>query len=128
MLVQCLHKSLSPDIYYAEDNGENVLEIWSEIYLFKGKPQIISLTSQRKSTVENIIDDKSRKCCHFQKVERIHQWQLINLKATDLRDFPSELKPFTTVIPQKEQTLTFSIFNITPRKFKEMVGWLVGFV
>ena len=124
-LVQCLDdRSLSLVIREAKDNGRKALEILREHYLSKGKPRIITLytelTSLMKRDSESVTDYMIR--AETAAVSLKTSGEVISdslLIAMILKGLPTEFKPFTTVITQKDKSLNFSEFKVALRSYEE---------
>ena len=124
-LVQCLDdRSLSLVIREANNDGRKALGILREHYLSKGKPRIISLytelTSLMKRADEGVTDYMIR--AETAAVSLKNSGEVISdslLIAMILKGLPSEFKPFTTVITQKEKSLNFSEFKVALRSYEE---------
>ena len=124
-LIQCLDDhSLSLVMRDAKNNGRNALKILGEHYLSKGKPRVISLytelTSLKKTGAESVTDYiiRAETAATSLKTsgETISDSLLI---AMVLKGFPPDFKSFTTVVTQKDKTLSFSEFKVALQSFEE---------
>ena len=124
-LVQCLDdKSLSIIMRDAKDDGRKGLSMLRQHYLSRGKPRIISLytelTSLTKDAKETITDYVIRAETAYSLLkscdETVSDGLLI---AMVMKGLPPEFKPFTAVILQKEDKLTFYDFKIALKNFEE---------
>ena len=124
-LVQCLDdRSLSLAIREAKDDGRKALGILRDHYLSKGMPRIISLytelTSLMKLADESVTDYMIR--AETAAVSLKTSGEVISdslLIAMILKGLPSEFKPFTTVIMQKDKSLNFGEFKVALRSYEE---------
>lgn len=108
----------------AKNHGRKALQILREHYLSKGKPRIISLytelTSLKKSSDESVTDYILRAETAATSLKT--SGEVISdslLTAMVLKGLPAEFKPFSTVITQKDKSLTFSKFKVALRSFEE---------
>ena len=124
-LIQCLDdRSLSLLMRDAKNNGRKALKILREHYLSKGKPRVISLytelTSLKKTGAESVTDYiiRAETAATSLKTsgETISDSLLI---AMVLKGFPPDFKSFTTVVTQKDKTLSFSEFKVALQSFEE---------
>ena len=124
-IIQCLDdKSLSLIMRDAKDDGRKALAMLRKHYMSRGKPRIIALytelTSLVKNTKETVTDYLIRaenaysllKSCD----ENVSDGLLI---AMVMKGLPQEYKPFTAVILQKDEKLTFQEFKVALRNFEE---------
>ena len=117
-------KSLSLIMRDAKDNGRKALAMLRKHYMSRGKPRIIALytelTSLVKDSKETVTDYLIRtenaysllKSCK----ETVSDGLLI---AMVMKGLPHEYKPFTAVILQKDEKLTFQEFKVALRNFEE---------
>lgn len=124
-LVQVLDdKSLSLVIRDAKDDGINAMKILREYYLGSSKPRIIALytglTSLKMCKSENVTDYMLRaESCATSLTsagEKVSDGLLV---AMVLKGLPEDYKAFSTVITQREKTVTFSEFKIALRNYEE---------
>ena len=125
LLVQCLDdRSISLIIRESKDDGRKALEILCEHYLSKGKPKVISLytelTSLKKSDSESVTDYMLRAETAATSLKTAGEVVSDSLLiAMLLKGLPSEFRPFSTVITQKDKALTFSEFKVALRSYEE---------
>ena len=124
-LIQCLDdKSLSLIMRDAKDDGRKGLKMLRQHYLSRGKPRVISLytelTSLTKDSKETVTDYLIRAETAYSLLtscdETVSDGLLI---AMVMKGLPPEFKPFTAVILQKDDKLTFYDFKIALRNFEE---------
>ena len=124
-LVQYLDdRSLSLIMRDAKDNGRKAIEILRSHYLGSSKPRILALytelTSLKKSEEENVTDYviRAETAANSLKIagETISDSLLI---AMVLKGLPQCFKTFSTVITQKETTVSFREFKTALRSFEE---------
>ena len=124
-LVQCLDdRSLALVIRDAKDNGREALKILRQHYLSQGKPRVIALytelTSLSKKPSETITDyvirAETASALLKSVKENISDSLLI---AMVLKGLPNSFKPFSTVVTQKDNPMTFSEFKVALRNYED---------
>ena len=124
-LLQCLDdKSISLIMREAKDDGRKALVILRKHYLLRGKPRIIALytelTSLVKKPSETITDYIIRAENASSQLdlaeEKVSEGLLI---AMVMKGLPKEFTPFTAVILQKDEKLTFQDFKVALRNFED---------
>ena len=124
-LIQCIDdKSLSIIMRDARDNGRKALSMLRQHYMSRGKPRIISLytelTSLTKDVKETMTDYLIRAETAYSLLESCNEKVSEGLMmAMVMKGLPPEFKPFTAVILQKDDTLTFQEFKVALRNFEE---------
>ena len=124
-LVQVLDdRSLSLIMRDAKNDGRKAVMILRGHYLPKGKPRVITLytelTSLVKKTHETVTDYIIR--AETAQASLKNAGESISdslLTAMVLKGLPKEYQPFTTVITQKEKSLSFSEFKVALRNFED---------
>ena len=124
-LVQCLDdRSLSLIIRDAKDDETRAVKILREHYLSQGKPRVIalyteltSLVKKREETVTDYVIRAETASALLKSIdESISESLLI---AMVLKGLPTDFKPFSTVITQREKQMSFSEFKVALRNYED---------
>ena len=124
-LVQVLDdRSLSLIIRDAKNDGRSAIKILRRHYLPKGKPRVITLYTELTSLVKKpsesvtdyIIRAETAQASLNNAGEEIRDSLLV---AMVLKGLPREYQSFTTVVTQREKSMSFSEFKVALRNFED---------